>query len=143
MVTELRETCCLVDHSLIVKGNKLRNSRWRGIHRTGCVGGRYGTSRSLSLTFPKSACVHQPRSCPDPVWGFLWRSHHTSTIDSVTGCCDCFNQKRFGLSQTWSGEEGVQGRDRKFQSSNHVLSYPGRQRPPLERRHSLKITSFT
>ena len=101
---ELRETCCLVDHSLIVKGNKLRNSRWRGIHRTGCVWGRHRTSRSPSLTFPKSACVPQARSCPDPVWGFLWRSHHTSTIDSVTGCCDCFNQKRFGLSQTWSGE---------------------------------------
>ena len=34
---------------------------------------------------------------------------------------DGFNQKPFCLSQTWSGEEAGQGRDRKFQSSNHVL----------------------
>ena len=50
---------------------------------------------------------------------------------------DCFNQKPFWLSQTWSGEEGV-GEGPEIPILNHVLSYPGKQRPPLERRHSPK-----
>ena len=40
---------------------------------------------------------------------------------------------KHGRGRLWG-----QRRDQKFQSSNHVLSYPGKQRPPLERRHSLK-----
>ena len=45
---------------------------------------------------------------------------------------DCFKQKPFWLSQTWSGEGP------EIPIINHVLSYPGKQRPPLERRHFLK-----
>ena len=74
---ELRETCCLLDHSFIVKGNKLRNSRWKGIHKTGCV---VGQARNFMLSepgFPQVCMCSLTQKLPRPCLGvFMEDSSH-------------------------------------------------------------------
>ena len=77
---ELRETRCLLDHSFIVKGNKLRNSRWKGMHRTWCVG---GGAEFHAVQAPLSPHLHVFTSLEvvqTLFWGVLQRIHHESTI---------------------------------------------------------------
>ena len=66
-----------------------------------------------------------------PVWGFLWRIHHSSTIDEITGCWWLLQWEAL---LSFPDMVGV-GRGQKFQSSNHVVSSPGEQPPTLDRGH--------
>ena len=136
---ELRETCCLVDHSLIVKGNKLRNSRWWGIHRTGCVcvGGTQLHALRASLS-PNLHVFLKPEAVQTLFGGFYGGVITPAQLIQSLAVVIASTRSASGFPKHGRGRLWGQRRDQKFQSSNHVLSYPGKQRPPLERRHSLK-----
>ena len=79
---ELRETFCLLDHQLIIRGYNLGTARWKRC--TGqCMGKGHGTSKP-SLSTPLSPDLHIFTN-PEAFWicpfGFLWRLHYTGMTD--------------------------------------------------------------
>lgn len=100
-----------------------------------CVG-RHGTSRSRASLSP-NLHVFNPEAVQTLFGDFYGGVITQAQLVKSVAVGDCFKQKPFWLSQTWSGEEGVRGRT-EYPIPTMCLVTLASSASPLERRHSPK-----